>query len=70
MGNQNIIFRTILDSGDVLGNALTAVLVEELVASETINTDECRKLSAKLGAVVKRQHDALIDQVELHFNNK
>ena len=62
--NEN--FRQILDSGDVLANSLSSVLVEKL-SSELSRVDLVNMVNV-VQQVVKKRHDSLIS--EIHQNQQ
>lgn len=70
--DENQIYRAILDSNDVLSNALATTLLEELVASrsfqrtsdgESVTKEDVRQLIKVVNAHVERQGHSLVDRV-------
>ena len=64
MKNTNNMFRAVLDGGDLVVNAITSLLVQELVATEKLERQDVVDLSQKIAVLVRSKNEDLIDHLQ------
>tara|TARA_R100000008_G_C3549709_1_gene149649 strand:- start:718 stop:1014 length:297 start_codon:yes stop_codon:yes gene_type:complete len=73
--NTSAVFRSVIDSRDLLNNALKVALVEELIGSgkfrrddgNPVGKEDIQQLSLKFQSVLQQHYDILVDQVGKHL---